>query len=152
MMKGAENILNKHPEIKLVANQAGDWDATKARAVVATVIQQNPDLCAVVGFWDVMDLGAAAAIKESGKPIALVTSGGGEQMACDNVEKGVFAEEIAYPVLQQGQDLTDMVAMVLQNGQPAGKQKVVIYTPTVRITKDTLRPGLCWSAKALRKS
>ena len=54
------------------------------------MIQQNPDLCGVVGFWDVMDLGAAAAIKESGKPIALVTSGGGEQMACDNVEKGVF--------------------------------------------------------------
>src|SRR5665213_4619055 len=49
MAKGAENILAKHPEIKLVANQAGDWDATKARAVIATVIQQNPDLCAVVG-------------------------------------------------------------------------------------------------------
>jgi ribose transport system substrate-binding protein len=49
---------------------------------MATVIQQNPDLCGVVGFWDVMDLGAAAAIKESGKSIVLVTSGGGEQRAC----------------------------------------------------------------------
>ena len=52
-----------------------------------------------------MDLGAAAAIKESGKPIVLVTSGGGEQMACDNVEKGVFQKEIAYHVLDQGRDL-----------------------------------------------
>ena len=129
MMRGAQNILDKHPEIKLVANQAGQWDATKARAVIATVIQQNPDLCGVVGFWDVMDLGAAAAIKESGKSIVLVTSGGGEQMACDNVANGVFQEEIAYPVLQQGQSLTDMVSMVLQSGQPAGKEKVVIYTP-----------------------
>lgn len=152
MAKGAENILAKHPEIKLVANQAGEWDATKAHAVISTVIQQNPDLCAVVGFWDVMDLGAAAAIKESGKPIALITSGGGEQMACDNVEKGVFAEEIAYPVLQQGQDLTDMVSMVLQNGQAAGKQKVVIYTPMVHLTKDTLAPNSCWSAKSLKKN
>jgi ABC-type sugar transport system substrate-binding protein len=101
MMKGAANILAKHPEIKLVANQAGEWDATKARAIVATVIQQNPDLCGVVGFWDVMDLGAAAAIKESAKSIVLVTSGGGERMACDNVASGVFQEEIAYPVLQQ---------------------------------------------------
>ncbi len=25
MMKGADNILSKHPEIKLVANQAGEW-------------------------------------------------------------------------------------------------------------------------------
>ena len=77
--------------------------------VIATVIQQNPDLCGVVGFWDVMDLGAAAAIKESGKPIALVTSGGGEQMACDNVEKGVFEKEIAYQVMDQGRDLNDMI-------------------------------------------
>lgn len=150
MAKGAENVLAKHPEIKLVANQAGDWDATKARAVVATVIQQNPDLCGVVGFWDVMDLGAAAAIKESGKPIVLVTSGGGEQMACDNVEKGVFQEEIAYPVLQQGQSLSDMVSMVLQDGQEAGKQKVVIYTPMVHLTKDNIGPSSCWSAKAIK--
>jgi ABC-type sugar transport system substrate-binding protein len=150
MMKGAENVLAKHPEIKLVANQAGEWDATKARSIISTVIQQNPDLCGVVGFWDVMDLGAAAAIKESGKSIVLVTSGGGEQMACDNVENGSFAEEIAYPVLQQGQDLSDMVNVVLESGLPAGKEKVVIYTPPLKITKDTLHPGLCWSAKALK--
>jgi ribose transport system substrate-binding protein len=150
MMKGVENVFTKHPEIKVVANQAGEWDATKARSIIATVIQQNPDLCGVVGFWDVMDLGAAAAIKESGKSIALVTSGGGEQMACDNVAHGTFAEEIAYPVLQQGQDLTDMVNVVLESGLPAGKAKIVIYTPPLKITKDTLRPGLCWSAKALK--
>src|SRR3984885_6006605 len=95
MMKGVDNALSKHPEIKLVANVAGEWDATKAQAVVSTVIQQNADLCGVIGFWDVMALGAAAAIKESGKPIILVTSGGGEQMACDNVGKGFFDREIA---------------------------------------------------------
>lgn len=152
MRKGAEHILANHPEIKLVSDQGADWDATKARTIISTVIQQNPDLCGVVGFWDVMDLGAAAAIKESGKPIALVTSGGGEQMACDNVEKGVFQEEIAYNVMQQGRDLTDMVAVILESGQPAGKAKIVIYSPILKITKEALHPGLCWSAKSLPKS
>ena len=151
MLKGAENVLAKHPEIKLVANQAADWDANKARNVIATVIQQNPDLCGVVGFWDVMDLGAAAAIKESGKSIALVTSGGGEQMACDNVEKGVFQEEIAYHVMDIGRDLTDVIQVILESGLPAGKEKIVIYSPTTKITKETLRPGLCWSVKNLEK-
>jgi ribose transport system substrate-binding protein len=125
MMKGADNVFSKHPEIKVVANQAGEWDATKAHSVISTVIQQNPDLCGVVGFWDVMDLGAAAAIKESGKPIALVTSGGGEQMACDNVEKGVFEKEIAYQVMDQGRDLNDMIVTVLESGQQPGKLKAV---------------------------
>jgi ribose transport system substrate-binding protein len=151
MMKGVENALSKHPEIKTVANVAGEWDATKAQAVISTVIQQNPDLCGVVGFWDVMDLGAAAAIKESGKPIVLITSGGGEQMACDNVEKGVFDKEIAYQVMDQGRDLNDMISTVLESGLPAGKLKAVIYSPQLVISKETLRPGLCWSASALKK-
>jgi ribose transport system substrate-binding protein len=151
MMKGVENALSKHPEIKTVANVAGEWDATKAHAVISTVIQQNPDLCGIVGFWDVMDLGAAAAIKESGKPIVLVTSGGGEQMACDNVEKGVFYKEIAYQVMDQGRDLNDMISTVLETGLPAGKLKAVIYSPQLVISKETLHPGLCWSASALKK-
>jgi ribose transport system substrate-binding protein len=151
MMKGVENVFTKHPEIKVVANQAGEWDATKAHAIISTVIQQNPDLCGVVGFWDVMDLGAAAAIKESGKPIALVTSGGGEQMACDNVAKGAFEKEIAYQVMDQGRDLNDMIATVLESGLPAGNLKAVVYSPQLIISKETLRPGLCWSASALKK-
>jgi len=151
MMKGVENVFTKHPEIKVVANLAGEWDATKAHSIISTVIQQNPDLCGVVGFWDVMDLGAAAAIKESGKPIALVTSGGGEQMACDNVAKGAFDKEIAYQVMDQGRDLNDMIATVLESGLPAGKLKAVIYSPQLIISKETLRPGLCWSASALKK-
>ena len=89
-IEGIDRVLSQHPEIIVVSNQAADWDASKAKTITETVIQQNPDLCGVVGFWDVMDLGVAAAIKQSGKPIVLVTSGGGEQMACDNVEKGVF--------------------------------------------------------------
>ena len=135
----------------MVANQAGDWDATKAHAIIATVIQQNPDLCAVVGFWDVMDLGAAAAIKESGKPIALVTSGGAEQMACDNVMKGVFDTEIGYHVLDEGRDLNDVIAILLESGLPAGQHKIVLYSPQLVINKDTVHPGLCWSAAALKK-
>src|SRR6185437_4458841 len=138
MMKGADNVFSKHPEIKVVANLAGEWDATKAHSIISTVIQQHPDLCGVVGFWDVMDLGAAAAIKESGKPITLVTSGGGEQMACNNVEKGVFYKEVAYQVMQQGRDLNDMIATVLETGLPAGKLKAVIYSPQVIISKETL--------------
>ena len=151
MEKGVENVLATHPEIKMVSNQAANWDATKAQGIISTVIQQNPDLCAVIGFWDVMDLGAAAAIKDSGKPIALVTSGGAEQMACDNVAKGVFDTEIGYHVLDEGRDLNDAIAMILEAGLPAGKQKIVLYSPQLVINKDTLRSGMCWSAAALKK-
>ena len=83
--------------------------------------------------------------------VALVTSGGGEQMACDNVAKGAFDKEIAYQVMDQGRDLNDMIATVLQSGLPPGKLKAVVYSPQLIIFKETLRPGLCWSAAELKK-
>ena len=90
-----------------------------------------------------MDLGAAAAIKESGKNIALVTSGGGEQMACDNVEKGVFQEEVEYNVMQQGRDLVNMVTMVLEDGQHIGGLAVVLVGDAAifeKLEQGTIRP------------
>ena len=65
-LRGVENVLAKHPEIKVVSSQAADWDAAKAKAITQTVLKQNPDLCGIVGFWDGMDIGTAAAVKEAG--------------------------------------------------------------------------------------
>ena len=65
--------------------------------------------------------------------------------------KGVFDKEIAYQVMDQGRDINDMISTVLETGLPAGKLKAVIYSPQLIISKETLRPGLCWSASALKK-
>src|SRR5580658_8718957 len=67
-LKGVENLLAQHPEIKVVSSQAADWDAAKAKAITQTVLKQNPDLCGIVGFWDGMDIGTAAAVKEAASP------------------------------------------------------------------------------------
>jgi ABC-type sugar transport system substrate-binding protein len=68
-----------HPDIQIVAEQAADWDATKAQAVTSTILKQNPDLCGIIGFWEVQDMGTAAAIKEAGLQgkVHLITTGGG---------------------------------------------------------------------------
>jgi ABC-type sugar transport system substrate-binding protein len=65
-LKGVENVLAKNPDIKVVSSQAADWDAAKAKGITQTVLKQHPDLCGIVGFWDGMDSGTAAAIKEAG--------------------------------------------------------------------------------------
>ena len=88
-LKGVENVLAKHPEIKVVSSQAADWDAAKAKAITQTVLKQNPDLCGIVGFWDGMDIGTAAAVKEAGLTgkVFVATSGGGERKgACELVK------------------------------------------------------------------
>ena len=51
-LKGVEDVLAKHSEINVVSSQAADWDASKAKGIVQTVLKQNPDLCGIVGFLD----------------------------------------------------------------------------------------------------
>lgn len=144
-------VLKGNPNIKIVSSQTADWDQSKARAITQTVIQQNPDLCGIVGFWDVMDAGTGAAIQESKKDIFLITSGGGNKSACQGIENGVFDEVISYDVPGQGRDLNNAISMLLQSKAPAGETKFVLYTPNKIITKSNMTPESCWDLDKLSK-
>lgn len=143
-MQGINNVLSKHPEIQLVSNQAADWDATKAKNIAATVIQQHPDLCAITGFWDVMDVGTAAAIKESGKNVYLLTQGGGNRMVCDGLANGTYSESVVYFVPGQARDMATMIKQLLQLKQPAGTTKTTLFTPLNFLRKDNMTAASCW--------
>ena len=144
-MKGIDNVLAEHPEMKVVSNQAADWDGTKAKNITATVLQQHPDLCGIVGFWDVMDLGTGAAIREAGKDVYLITSGGGNRSACDGLEKGTYSEVVSYDVPGQARDISMMIMQLLQNGPEAGAMKTTLFSPLTFLTKETMTPGSCWT-------
>ena len=123
-LKGVENVLAKNPQVKVVSNQAADWDAAKAKALTQTVLKQHPDLCGIVGFWDGMDIGTAAAIKEAGLTgkVFLATSGGGAQKgACDLVKSGAFDLDISYDVPTQASDMAAMIKWLVQGGVQAGR-------------------------------
>ena len=147
-LKGVENVLAKHPELKVVSSQAADWDAAKAKALTQTVLKQNPDLCGIVGFWDGMDIGTAAAIKEAGLTgkVFLATSGGGEQKgACDQVKSGAFDLDISYDVPTQASNMAAMIKWLVQGGIKPGAAKQNIYTTLIPLTKDTAsKEGVCW--------
>ncbi len=144
-MQGINTVLSQHPDMEIVSNQAADWDGTKARNITSTVIQQHPDLCGVVGFWDVMDLGTGAAIQESGKDIFLITSGGGNKTACDGLENGTYSEVVSYDVPGQARDIATMIEHLLQHGQEPGSVKSTLFSPLTFMTKDNIGPGSCWT-------
>lgn len=147
-LKGVENVLARHPEIKVVSNQAADWDAAKAKGITQTVLKQNPDLCGIVGFWDGMDSGTAAAIKEAGLTgkVFLATSGGGEQKgACDQVKSGAFDLNLSYDVPAQASHMAATIKWLLQNKGVTGTAKGSIYTTIIPITKaNAAVEGTCW--------
>lgn len=150
-LNAISETLKGHDDVKIVSSQTGDWDQSKARGIAQTVIQQNPDLCGIIGFWDVMDAGTGAAIQESGKDIYLITSGGGNKTACQGVENGTFKEVISYDVEGQGRDLNNAIKVLLQSKEAAGAVKFALYTPNKIISKETMSTNSCWDLDQLKK-
>lgn len=151
-IKGVFNVLNKNPDIKIVSNQAADWDASKARAVSATALQQNEDLCAIVGFWDGQDIGISAAVEEAGRrgKVNVITSGAGTSTACDNVASGKFTAYLNYNSKGQGRDLNNLISELLQSRPKVGGAKVSLYSPIAVTTADNMKPDSCYRLEDLK--
>ena len=130
--------LKKHPEIKLVSTQACDWDPNKEHDYMSTVLQQYPDLDAVIGMWDVSDMGVAQAIKEAGKQgkIYVSSSGGGTDLACSAVSEGLFDNYINYHCAQQAHGLMLVARFLLESGLKPGQVQMAFYSPMTRTTKE----------------
>ena len=146
------DVFGKHPEIKIVSEQAANYDPAKARSIMETVLQQNPDLCGVVGNWDNQDVGAGAAIQQAGKSgqVYVVTSGGGTKDGCENIRKGLLSMTVSYDVPLQGDALNQAIVELLLSPAKAAEIKTTYYTPLTLLTKDNLTPRTCWSLDELK--
>ena len=149
---GIMKVLKKYPDFKVVAEPFSNWDPTTSRNVTTTMLQQNPDICAIIDFWDGDATGAAAAIRDAkldGK-VFLVTTGGGETVDCKALEDGTYGAVVMTEVRNQSRDMNAIVKFLLQSGQPAGTSKTYIYTLERAWTKADLRPETCWDLKHLQ--
>jgi ribose transport system substrate-binding protein len=149
---GIMKVLEKHPDYKVVAKPFSNWDPTTSRNVTTTMLQQNPDICAIIDFWDGDATGASAAIHDAkldGK-VFLVTTGGGETVDCKALEDGTFGAVVMTDLANQSRDMNAIIKFLLQSGQPAGTSKTYIYTLEKATTKADLKPTTCWDVKALQ--
>jgi len=64
-VRGFKEAIAKFPGIKIVAQQTGEGERTKAMAVMETMIQAHPDLNGVFAINDDSALGALAALKQA---------------------------------------------------------------------------------------
>jgi ribose transport system substrate-binding protein len=152
-IQGIKKVFAEHPEIKVVSSQAADWDASKARAITETVLQQNADLCGVIDVWDGQAVGTGAAIKQAGKQdqVYFLTSGGGAQATCDRLADGTFSAVINYDAPGMGRDAWTAITAVLQGKQKAGTVKFQLYSPTRVMTKADVKAGTCWDPEQYAK-
>jgi ribose transport system substrate-binding protein len=149
---GIMKVLDKHPDFKVVAKPFSNWDPTTSRNVTTTMLQQNPDICGIIDFWDGDATGASAAIHDAkldGK-VFLVTTGGGETVDCKALEDGTYGAVVMTDLAHQSRDMNAIIKYLLQSGQPAGTSKTYIYTLEKATTKADLKPDTCWDVKSLQ--
>jgi ribose transport system substrate-binding protein len=65
--KGFHSVVDRFPELKMVAQQSADFDRAKALEVMDAILQANPDIDAVFCGNDAMAMGAYQALVAAGK-------------------------------------------------------------------------------------
>jgi ribose transport system substrate-binding protein len=151
---GIQNVLKDHPDFKIVAQPDSNWDASTARSVATTLIQQHPNVCGIIDYWDATAQGTAAAIRAAGKTgkITLATTGGGEQADCNLLDTGVIDALVATDVPNQSRDVITTIKFLMQSGIKPGTVKTWLYTPEHITTKADIKNGTCWNLKDFAKS
>jgi ribose transport system substrate-binding protein len=99
---GAKEILEKYPEIHIVAEPVADWIQAKAKDRMTEVLRAQPSIDVLYSHNDPMAVGAYLAAKELGreKAIAFIGVDGldGEAGGVKKVEDGILAATFVYPL------------------------------------------------------
>jgi ribose transport system substrate-binding protein len=100
--RGARDIFDKYPEIKIVADPVADWIQAKAKDRMTEVLRAQPGIDVVYGHNDPMAVGAYLAAKEQGREKEMIFVGvdglGGPAGGIRKVMDGILAATFVYPL------------------------------------------------------
>lgn len=95
--KGFHSVVDRFPDLKMVAQQAADFDRAKALEVMESILQKHPNLDAVFCGNDAMAMGAYQALVAAGKADKVKVFGFD---GADDVVKSIAAGKIAATGMQ----------------------------------------------------
>ncbi len=95
--QGYNDIIGQYPEMKLVAQQSANWSQTEAFEKMETILQAHPNIKGVISGNDTMALGAAAALKASGKSDIIVLGFDGSPDVIEAIKVGDIDATVIQP-------------------------------------------------------
>ena len=100
--RGAKEVFDKYPDIKIVADPVADWIQAKAKDRMTEVLRAQPKIDVVYGHNDPMAIGAYLAAKELGREKEMIFVGvdglGGPAGGIRKVMDGILAATFVYPL------------------------------------------------------
>lgn len=98
---GFHSVVDKFPNLEMVAQQSADFDRNKAMEVLETMMQANPDISAVFCGNDAMALGAYQALLSAGKADKVKVFGfDGADEVIEKIKEGkIVATGLQHPLV-----------------------------------------------------
>nr|WP_085995070.1 sugar ABC transporter substrate-binding protein [Rhizobium giardinii] len=122
-MKGFNEIISKHPNFKIVAQQPAGWVRAQGLSVTENMFTANPDIEVLVALYDEMALGGLQALKAKGLngKVAIV---GYENMkeANDAILTGDFAATVDTGAKEEGRNIIRAVDEFAMKGNALPKK------------------------------
>ncbi|MFA5816397.1 MAG: sugar ABC transporter substrate-binding protein [Bacteroidales bacterium] len=133
--EGIMEVLIKHPDIKIIFDQSGNWDRTQGLELMENWLSTGKPLQAVIAQNDEMALGAQKAIEAAGRQNDILVIGiDAIPDALRAVKEGRLCATVFQDARGQG-SLALELAVKLCEGKPVNP---VNYIPFQLITKDNL--------------
>lgn len=95
--KGFHDVIDKYPEMRLVARQSANWSQTEAFQKMETIIQGSRSIKGVIAGNDTMALGAAAALKAAGLRQVIVVGFDGSPDVIAAIQAGDIQATVLQP-------------------------------------------------------
>ena len=95
--RGFHDVLDKYPDLTLVARQSANWDQREAFQKMETLVQANRAIKGVIAGNDTMALGAMAALKGAGLGHVVVVGFDGSPDAIASIKAGDIKATVLQP-------------------------------------------------------
>jgi ribose transport system substrate-binding protein len=135
---GVDKALAEHPDIKLVARQAGEWNRDDARTAMAGIITKyGSDIDGVFGQNDDVAIGAMNALQEQGITGVPITGVDGNKGTMDFIKSGaIYGAYSTLPFWSAGFSAVRAIDAYLGvDIEPLDRQQ---FTGGVFVTKDNV--------------
>ncbi len=134
---GFHSVVDKFPNLKMLAQQSGDFDRNKAMEVLETILQAQPDIDAVFCGNDAMAMGAYQALNAAGKADKVKVFGfdGAGDVIEKIREKKIVATGMQYPKVMA--KTAAQYAHEYFNGRRIFPQRVPVEVELVNVSNVT---------------
>jgi erythritol transport system substrate-binding protein len=134
--QGYHSVLDKYPDLKMVAQQSANWSQEEAFSKMETILQANPDIKGVISGNDTMAVGAAAALKAAGRSDVVVVGFDGSDDAAQGIKDGTIAATVLQPIVGLSQLAVQQADKYIKTGSTGVDEKQTV--DCILITKDNV--------------